>query len=596
MAKRSHVDTKAQVRRRLERIRAEMRVAKIDALLVRSTDRWLNEYVPTAESVRVFVSGFTGSMGEVLIALDRAYLAVDGRYYLQADDEVDPADYEVLRVPPASPIDTTLSKKLAELSTGKKRGYAVGYDPTQVTPAELALYEKDCPNVRLRPLSPSPAERLKHAEAAPATEFGSIRILDETKVGSTVSQKLEDLAPKLEELQVDGILIQKLDEVAYLSNLRGDELPYQATFRALALVTPKKLHVGIAPGRVTPELASARPDIDFTTEDDIYRLVGKGRKLRRIGYDKSQNTRAAVLAIEATGATAVEITSPVGPMKARKNEAELAVMVDAFARADSVVDQATRWVCDEVVSGRAVSESDFARKVEALFEASGATGLSFRVISAAGKNGAIIHYSEPNPRRKLKRGELMLLDTGAYYAEGYATDLTRTFLVDASDARGSDDQRRYYTLVLKSAIAGMSAVVPEGVKGYQLDAICRAPLWAAGLDFNHGTGHGVGVNVHEAPPRVGPNAGVVIEEGHVFSIEPGVYLKSFGGIRIENLCTIRKSQSRPGFLEVVPLTFSPLDWRLIETSLLTAAERAWLERYAPRPRRRRSRRAAVELS
>ncbi|MCW8142016.1 MAG: M24 family metallopeptidase, partial [Planctomycetota bacterium] len=204
---------------------------------------------------------------------------------------------------------------------------------------------------------------------------------------------------------------------------------------------------------------------------------------------------------------------------------------------------------------------------------------SFKVIAAAGKNGAVIHYGTPDPERVIRAGELVLLDTGAYYAEGYATDLTRTFLA-GSRAEATAEQRRYFTLVLKAAVAGMSARLPVGARGDQLDAITRAPLWAAGLDFNHGTGHGVGINVHESPPRVSPNGAVKLEEGHVFSIEPGVYLPDFGGVRIENLVTLAAALDAPGFLDVVPLTTSRLDERLFDQALLTEAERAWLARYA----------------
>src|SRR5262249_6106150 len=156
-----------------------------------------------------------------------------------------------------------------------------------------------------------------------------------------------------------------------------------------------------------------------------------------------------------------------------------------------------------------------------------------------------------------RAGELVLLDTGAYYAEGYATDLTRTFLVGPKSQKATPEQRRYFTLVLKSAIAGMRARFPVGTRGDQLDAITRAPLWAAGLNYNHGTGHGVGINVHEFPPRIGPNGTAVLEEGMVFSIEPGVYVEKFGGVRIENLCTLERVKNMSAMLQVRPLTFSP---------------------------------------
>ena len=204
------------------------------------------------------------------------------------------------------------------------------------------------------------------------------------------------------------------------------------------------------------------------------------------------------------------------------------------------------------------------------------------MIAAVGANAANIHYSHPDPQRQIGKGELVLIDTGAYFEEGYATDLTRTFLAGsaASAPRGDAEQRRNYTLVLKCAIAGMSARIPETALGEQLDALVRAPLWAEGLDYRHGTGHGVGINVHEAPPRVATRQGTVLEPNQVFSIEPGLYLPDWGGIRIENLCTVAPAEGAPGFLDVVPLTFAALDQRLIEDSLLSDAERAWLARYA----------------
>lgn len=552
-----------------------MTEAGVDALLVRSTDRWLNEYVPTDESARVWISGFTGSMGEVLLTHKKAYLAVDGRYWLQAEKEVDTEHYEIVKVPLSSAIDDAVIGVLKKLPGDTLN---VGFEPDRFTPSGLAhLKKKLGERVTLTPLFPSPVDAARGPiKAAP----GKIRAVDEKKVGRTSTDKLRELGEALKGLELDAMLIQRLDEIAYLSNLRGDELPYQATFKAIALATHDKLFIGLDPARVPAAVRVARDDVLFVPEAELWASIGKKAKRRRVGYDPGGNTEQARLAIEATGAKAISIESPVGPMKAKKNKAELASMTAAFARADLVVDRAVRFLCNGIVAGQKISEADFASKVKELFEESGATGLSFSIISAAGKNGAIIHYSDPSPKRFVKRGELMLLDTGAYYEEGYATDLTRTFLVDAPTARGNDEQRRYYTLVLRAAIAGMTAVLPEGSKGGQLDALVRAPLWAEGLNFNHGTGHGVGINVHEYPPRIGPNAASTLEEGFVFSIEPGVYLPAFGGIRIENLCTIEKVPRMPGFLRVVPLTYSPLDKRLIEAKLMTPFEKAYIAQYS----------------
>jgi Xaa-Pro aminopeptidase len=564
---------------RLTKVRKKIKDAGVDVLLVRSTDRYLNEYVPEDESSRVWISGFTGSMGEVLIAPDRAYLAVDGRYWLQADKQVDASLYEVIRAPLSTALDDAIIDKLKTLAPAKKNEtLKVGFEPERLTPHALAnLKSKLGDRFVLVPLHPSPVDAVRGPVKATT---GKIRLVDEKRVGRTSSDKLRELGERLTALDVDAMLIQRLDEIAYLSNLRGDEVPYHAIFKAIALATRDKLFIGLDPARVPSSVRVERDGVLFVPEAELWASIGKKAKRTRVAFDPSGNTEQGRLAIEKAGATAVSVESPVGPMKAKKNKAELASMTEAFARADQVVDRAVHFLCGEVVAGRRVTEADFADKVNALFEASGASGLSFRIISAAGKNGAIIHYSDPSPRRVVTRGELMLLDTGAYYEEGYATDLTRTFLVDGPGARGSDEQRRYYTLVLRAAIAGMTAVIPESARGGALDAIVRAPLWAEGLNYNHGTGHGVGINVHEFPPRIGPNSPSPLEEGFVFSIEPGVYLPAFGGIRIENLCTLEKMPRAPGFLRVVPLTYSPLDKRLIEPKLMTPFEKAYLAQYS----------------
>jgi Xaa-Pro aminopeptidase len=243
------------------------------------------------------------------------------------------------------------------------------------------------------------------------------------------------------------------------------------------------------------------------------------------------------------------------------------------------VARAQAWLRGAVCEGRRVTEADFAREVERLFREAGAVGLSFKVIAAAGVNGAVVHHPA-SEEAVIARGQVMLLDTGCYFADGFATDLTRTFFVGGPDDVPTSEQRRLFTLTLKSAIAGMTARVPKGAVGAQIDGITRAPLWAAGLDYLHGTGHGVGINVHESPPGIAKTSQLSLDEGHVFSIEPGVYLEGVGGVRIENLCTVVADDERAGFWRVIPLTFSPLDDRLIEPALLNQQEHEFLRGYA----------------
>jgi Xaa-Pro aminopeptidase len=304
-------------------------------------------------------------------------------------------------------------------------------------------------------------------------------------------------------------------------------------------------------------------------------LAGE-RPALTLGYSAAHTPAALVLALQDAGARLVPMESPFVAMRTKKTDEELRHMASAFARADDAVKKLQSWASAQVSKGAHVTEADVADKMRALFKRSGAWGLSFKVIAAAGEHGAVIHYSTPDGERGLKEGEMFLLDTGGYYEGGYATDLTRTFLLGRSHVKPSDEQKRLFTLVLKGAIAGMSARFPRGTRGEQLDALVRAPLWSAGLNYAHGTGHGVGVNVHEFPPRLMPGNRVAVEPGHVFSVEPGVYLAGYGGVRIENLVTCVVDPEDDGFLRVRPLTFSPLDKRLIERSMLTAHEKAFL--------------------
>jgi Xaa-Pro aminopeptidase len=234
------------------------------------------------------------------------------------------------------------------------------------------------------------------------------------------------------------------------------------------------------------------------------------------------------------------------------------------------------------MSGAKVTEADVYQYVSEKFSASGTVALSFTPICGYAKNGAIIHHSTPDTQTPIQEGELFLLDTGGIYEGGYSTDLTRTFLVGDQNTKAKVAHQKMFTLVLKAAIIGMSARIPEGTNGVQLDAMVRAPLWQMGLNFAHGTGHGLGINVHEFPPRVATVGYPKLEVGHVFSIEPGLYVPNFAGVRIENLCTLVEDTVRQGFLRVLPLTFAPLDERLIDFSMLSTSDVAFLEYFKKR--------------
>jgi Xaa-Pro aminopeptidase len=566
--------TAAEITARVSQVRELMRSEELDGILVRSTDRFLNEYVPTHESTRIWLTGFTGSAGEAILTHDAAWVAVDGRYHLQADGELDGTPF----APEKVPLGRSLAAAVADLAkasvkTGVKR---LGYEPERYSQRALESLRSTLKGseIELVPTSPSLIER---ARGSVDEALRPIRPVSAEAVGRSVAEKVALAKPALDTHTVQAFVVQPLDALAYLTNLRGDDLPYQATFRAIGLLLPSEVVLAVDADRIAESAREERAGALRIIAPAAF--SGEIKHGWRVGYDPAKTTAFVVSQIREAGATPVAMPSPIAPMKAAKTAEELAAMRAAFGKADSVVTQAMAFVRGRLDANERVTEAELAQEVERLFLASGATGLSFKVIAAAGENGASIHYSTPDPERAIRPDELVLLDTGAYYAEGYATDLTRTFLAGSPERvpEASAEQKRIFTLVLKAAIAGMTARIPVGARGDQLDAIVRSPLWAEGLDFKHGTGHGVGVNVHEAPPRVSTKGAIPVEVDQVFSIEPGLYLPGFGGVRIENLCTMAPAADAPGFLDVVLLTFAPYDGRLIDDSLLTARERTWLE-------------------
>ncbi len=522
---------------RLTDFRKLLRDNQLQGALVRSTDCFLNEYVPTEQSRRAYLTGFTGSVGDVLVTQDKAILFVDGRYAIQAKAEA--PDFEVRVLPLGQSIE---SGWMAELETWGKLKIGVESDRISVN-----LFEK----LKKFDLGELPVFGPAYAKATvgkPKTWEVSESITGDSTVG-----RLKRAAQFFEDNKLDAFLVVPLDEIAWLTNQRSSEFPYQAVFSARALAYPDRL-----------ELLSGPMFI---------------KKASRVGLDPMLTPEAVRRELEHAGAEIIFVKSPFQHMKSIKNPSELNHMRSAIARADRVVATVQAWVCDQINQKTPITESSVDEKVREEYKKSGVTGLSFKPICGGGKNGAQIHHGTPETKEPLKAGDLFLLDSGAYYEGGYATDLTRTFLLGGPTQKASDFQKKIFTAVLKGSIAGMSARFPKGTTGVQLDAIVRDPIWRLGYNYNHGTGHGVGVNVHEDPPRISTAGTAPIEESQIFSIEPGIYIEGFGGVRIENLVTAVADPDYPGYLKIVPLSFCPLDARLIDEKQLTDSEKAFLKYY-----------------
>ncbi|MGF1509403.1 MAG: M24 family metallopeptidase [Myxococcota bacterium] len=541
----------------LEAVRQGLRAEDLDFVWVPSTDRYLNEYVPPEESIRQWLTGFDGSMGEALVGHEGAWLVVDGRYWQQAEAQVDPRTWTVVRTDGS----TMLDEATQEILRARGPNIRVGFDPDRFTMDRLRRLRSETRCVWV------PTELL--GRLRPRTELGASVCRWVAPANGNRRKAIWEHLPK----DLDALVIQPLDDIAYLSGLRAHELPHQSTFRAHCLLTRERLLLATEAAEPVRNVEDAEWCGTQATDLATRALA---LNLRRVGFDPRVTAVGWADALRQRGLDLVEIKSPIAKIKSNKNPQELLWMKAALRRADLVMEDVIETACADVVAGKTVTEADVRNRVEERFRDHGATDLSFSVIAAAGVNAAHVHYTSPSRSRSLRRGELMLIDAGAYFHEGYATDLTRTFLVGAPEDRGRPEQIERYTLVLRAALAGMRARLPSTATGAQLDGVVRARMWEVGCDYAHGTGHGVGISVHEYPPRISGLSADRLEPNQVFSVEPGLYDPAWGGIRIENLCTVKPDPRRPGWLRVVPLTYSPLDERLIDPNALDEAERSWL--------------------
>lgn len=560
------------IKENLESLKKELVNNKITAILIRSTDRYLNEYVPKHASIRYMLTGFDGSMGDAIITQNKAFLFVDGRYELQAKKQA--PGFEVFVTSNQLGIEDFWLSKLSSIINPKE---VFAYDPSTV---DLNLFEKMAHEANKIDLVLNANARKIFENVLSVKEIDGPAfepyMVSENYTGSTVEEKIATITQYLAADKVNGFLITKLDDIAWLCNVRSDFFPFQKTLPSIAAVYDKKVLLGLfAQSSSTLALPQC---ITLTEGNSFFSHLAKEVK-GSLGIDIKDTTKEHVMGLNDWGITIKEVKNPLALLKARKNEKELLHMRKAFKKADEVVHKTICFVQDAYEKGQILSEGQIEEELKKNFEESKASGLSFRPICAGAENGAIIHYPAADHNKKMAHQEMFLMDTGAFYEGGYATDLTRTFLIGKKDTKAQDWQKKMFTLVLKASIKGLSARIKKGTTGAQLDAIVRQPLWQCGIDFAHGTGHGVGINVHEFPPRIAFKSDTVLHESQVFSIEPGIYIAGKGGVRIENLVTLVQDPQLKDFLRVLPLTFCPLDKKLIDENMLEKNEKDFLVYY-----------------
>jgi Xaa-Pro aminopeptidase len=575
-------DDKETLSQRLSDLYGRISEAKVDAYLVLSSDAHLNEYVPEYTRRRTAITGFRGSAGDVLVCPEGSHLFVDSRYYLQADDEVDHDNFRVHKLGLAE--EKTLSQWLTEME--KERGsIRVGFDPFVVSMQAHAVYKAalKSPDSALVPITDNLVDAVWDEQPAPPGN--PIYQLADDLTGCGAAEKLENIRKEMEEAGATLLILTKLDEIAWVTNLRGTDIDYNPVFEGYLAIDGENATCFT---RVLPPadvIESLGPLIKF----EPYEAYSES--MRRYGAEAS-----GMVWLDPSGATMgtrlmlhedqklIEKPNPTVALKAVKNETEIAASRNSHRHAAAAKIRSFKRLQDSIKAGTTVSEDAYSQILYDEYSSEeGFYDLSFTTIAAAGANGAIVHYADASPEVFLNDGELFLVDSGVQLMGG-TTDDTRTVIV----GEASERQKEVYTLVLRGHINLAMQKFPEGTGGIALDALARTFLWNAGLDYGHGTGHGVGafLNVHEGPQRITPRgADEPFKVGMIVSNEPGYYEAGWGGVRLENLYVVEPDEDMPEhpdgrkWLRLEPLTLIPFDKGLIDWAQLSRAEQAWLEEY-----------------
>ncbi len=571
---------------RLAALRAELTRLGLSGFIVPHADEYQGEYIPASAERLAWLTGFSGSAGAAIVLAETAAIFVDGRYTLQVRDQVDGNDFtyeHLVETPPHQWLKGRLTQ-----------GDRLGYDPRLLTIAETRRFEAAAreAGAELVPLEDNPVDRVWHDRPAPPR--AAVMMQPAELAGEAATAKIERLRGLLADKGVDAAILAQADSIAWTFNIRGGDVPHNPVALAYAILRregPPTLYID---GRkLSNAVRDALADLADIREETALAadLAALGAAKARVLADPQTTPDALARTLTQSGGMIVEGSDPVTLPKARKNAAELAGMRRAHRRDGIAV---TRFLAflDATAPAGGLTEIAAAKKLEAFrAEVGEADGeplmeISFDTISGAGPNGAIVHYRVTEATdRSIEPGQLYLVDSGAQFRDG-TTDVTRTIAVGTP----TDEMRDRFTRVLKGHIALATARFPKGTTGAQLDTLARLALWQAGLDYDHGTGHGVGVflQVHEGPARISKTGTVALEPGMILSNEPGFYKTGAYGIRIENLIIVEPPSEIAGgerpMLSFETLTLAPIDRTLIEPSLMTPAEIDWLDAYHARVR------------
>ncbi|WP_316165956.1 MULTISPECIES: aminopeptidase P family protein [unclassified Bradyrhizobium] len=565
---------------RLAALREELARRKLTGFIVPRADQQQNEYVPPSEERLAWLTGFTGSAGLAIVLPQAAAIFVDGRYTLQAGKQVDGKAWMVeslIEPPPESWLTRHLQS-----------GDRVGFDPWLHTTAAAERLAAACAKAgaELVPVERNPVDSIWTERPLPP--LGAVSIHGAELSGESEADKLGRIRLEIERLGVEALVLSDSHNVAWTFNIRGADVSH----------TPLPLSYALVPKAGRPTIFIDSRKLSNLTRDHLeqsadvaepdtltLRLSELAQSGAAVALDSATAADALTRLIQGAGGKAVRGADPVSLLKAAKNAVEIEGTRRAHQRDAVALARFLAFIDREAPKGT-LTEIDAVEALESFRRDTGALrDVSFPTISGTGPNGAIVHYRVTRKsNRRIMPGDLLLIDSGAQYQDG-TTDVTRTIAVGAP----TEEMRDRFTRVLRGHLAIARAIFPDGTTGAQLDTLARQFLWQAGIDFEHGTGHGVGsyLSVHEGPARISKLGTTPLKRGMILSNEPGYYKTDAFGIRIENLeLVVAKDVAgaeKPmnGF---EALTLAPIDRRLIDVVMLTAEERAWLDAYHARVR------------
>ena len=557
-------------------IREQLRKQGLDGFLIPHEDEHQNEYLPDANERLSWATGFTGSAGAAVVMADKAAVFVDGRYTLQVTKQIDPTLFEARDL-----VDGGVPLYIEEQT---KSGQVIGYDPRLHSPDALGCLQISAAKsgATLKAVNDNPVDAA-WAEARPQQPEAPIHPHPAQFSGEESADKRARVGAAVAQAGADAAVLTAPSSIAWLFNVRGGDVIRSPLPLGQAILNADgTAELFLDPAKITADLpAFLGNQVTLAKPDDLAAALA-GLSGKRVLIDPAQSSAWYFDTLTEAGAQVVRAADPCALPRACKNAVEIRGTQTAHARDGAALTRFLHWLATEAQT-TLPDEVEVVSTLEAFREATGLLkDLSFDTIAGAGPNGAVVHYRPTHKtNRRVEPGQLLLVDSGGQYFDG-TTDVTRTVAIGQPSA----EMKERFTLVLKGHIALAAIRFPAGTTGSALDVLARAPLWNKGLDFDHGTGHGVGsyLGVHEGPQRIAkaPNM-VALKPGMIISNEPGYYKTGEYGIRIENLQFVTEISEVEGgerpMLGFRTLTLAPIDRTVIDASLLSADERAWLDAY-----------------